>query len=224
MTHSYTLPFRILPSRPALFLTMHTRFHSRIPSSPRNEKSRNITSTPKYCHTDTSENSTMRDLSNVDVLIVGAGPAGLMMASSLVRSGVSFRIIERRYAYDKPTLLTPRIPFSFSDLTYKIGQPGNRQVTVMAFSQGQWKFSRCVWSRLFLSHFLTCSFFYSTSDSYFFWFNSMSRQTYGLLSRLLEEGNHIHMAVRLSVHYACAISAQTFSKSLFPVYPISERG
>jgi len=40
----------------------------------------------------------------------------------------------------------------------------------------------------------------------------MLRQTYGLLGRLLEEGNHIHMAVRLSFHYACAISVQTFSR------------
>src|SRR5258706_15710012 len=104
MTHSYTLRFRILPSKPALSFTTHTRIHSRTLSSLRNAKSHNITSTPKYCRTNTGENATMRDLCNVDVLIIGAGPAGLMMASSLVRSGVSFRIIERRYAYDRPAL------------------------------------------------------------------------------------------------------------------------
>ena len=104
MTHSYTLRFRILPSKPVLFLTTHSRIHSRTPSGPWNAKSHSISSTPKHSHINISENPTMRDLCNVDVLIVGAGPAGLMMASSLVRSGVSFRIIERRYAYDKLTL------------------------------------------------------------------------------------------------------------------------
>ena len=101
MTHSCTLRFRILPSKPFLFLTTHTRMHSRTQPGTWNAKSYGISSTPKHSHTDISEKATMRDLCNVDVLIVGAGPAGLMMASSLVRSGVSFRIIERRYAYDK---------------------------------------------------------------------------------------------------------------------------
>lgn len=34
-------------------------------------------------------------------------------------------------------------------------------------------------------------------------------QTYGLLSRLLEEGNHVHMAVRL---FASVVIARMFSE------------
>ncbi|KAK7206649.1 FAD binding domain-containing protein [Myxozyma melibiosi] len=34
--------------------------------------------------------------SNVDVLIIGAGPAGLMTATWLARTGVSCRIIDKR--------------------------------------------------------------------------------------------------------------------------------
>ena len=35
--------------------------------------------------------------SYVDVLIVGAGPAGLMAANALARAGINVRIIEKRY-------------------------------------------------------------------------------------------------------------------------------
>jgi len=36
------------------------------------------------------------DPSHIDVLIVGAGPAGLMCANALVRAGVNVRVIDRR--------------------------------------------------------------------------------------------------------------------------------
>src|SRR5260221_4996761 len=36
------------------------------------------------------------DPSHLDVLIVGAGPAGLMCANALVRAGVNVRVIDRR--------------------------------------------------------------------------------------------------------------------------------
>jgi phenol 2-monooxygenase len=35
--------------------------------------------------------------SYVDVLIIGAGPAGLMAANALARAGTSVRIVEKRY-------------------------------------------------------------------------------------------------------------------------------
>ena len=35
--------------------------------------------------------------SDVDVLIIGAGPAGLMCANGLARAGVKARIIDQRY-------------------------------------------------------------------------------------------------------------------------------
>lgn len=38
------------------------------------------------------------DPSYVDVLIVGAGPAGLMCANALARAGVNVRVIDRRCA------------------------------------------------------------------------------------------------------------------------------
>ena len=34
--------------------------------------------------------------SNVDVLIIGAGPAGLMAANALAKSGVNVRIVDKR--------------------------------------------------------------------------------------------------------------------------------
>ena len=166
MTHSYTLRFRILRSKPVLFLTTRTRIHSRTPSGPWNTKSHSISSTPKHSHTNISEKPTMRELCNVDVLIVGAGPAGLMMASSLVRSGVSFRIIERRYAYDKLTLphSSHSILFFGSNLSVRsalqqAGHGDGLQPRTMEVLQVR------VLQTLFLCPFLTCSPIYSASDS-----------------------------------------------------------
>lgn len=36
----------------------------------------------------------------VDVLVIGAGPAGLMCAQGLKRAGVDVRIIDQRYVLD----------------------------------------------------------------------------------------------------------------------------
>ena len=36
--------------------------------------------------------------SEVDVLIIGAGPAGLMCANALVHAGVNIKIVDKRYA------------------------------------------------------------------------------------------------------------------------------
>ena len=38
-------------------------------------------------------------VSSVDVLIVGAGPAGLMAANALARAGVSVRIVDKRFVF-----------------------------------------------------------------------------------------------------------------------------
>ena len=35
----------------------------------------------------------------VDVLIVGAGPAGLMCANALARAGIKVRIIDQKYVF-----------------------------------------------------------------------------------------------------------------------------
>ena len=34
---------------------------------------------------------------HVDVLIIGAGPAGLMCANALAHAGISVRIVDKRY-------------------------------------------------------------------------------------------------------------------------------
>ena len=46
--------------------------------------------------------------STADVLIIGAGPAGLMAANALNRAGVSVRIVDKRYE----SLLNPLSLFS----------------------------------------------------------------------------------------------------------------
>ena len=38
--------------------------------------------------------------STVDVLVIGAGPAGLMAANALASAGVNVRIIDQRYAHN----------------------------------------------------------------------------------------------------------------------------
>ena len=40
--------------------------------------------------------STVAKESHVDVLIVGAGPAGVMCANALIQAGVNVRIIDKR--------------------------------------------------------------------------------------------------------------------------------
>ena len=48
--------------------------------------------------------------SKIDVLILGAGPAGLMCANALSRAGISVRIVDKRYVvavYDRFVCLTP---------------------------------------------------------------------------------------------------------------------
>ena len=116
MTHLHTLHFRILPSQRSLFGTVPTGVYSQTSPNSRNAQFRNLTSTPKSHHTNISKKATQRDLAKVDVVIIGAGPAGLMMASSLVRAGIPFRIIERRYVCDQSTLphSPPRVSHLFS--------------------------------------------------------------------------------------------------------------
>ena len=50
----------------------------------------------RLLHRHPSRLSTMSTRSNVDVLIVGAGPAGLMCAHGLARAGVNVRIVDQR--------------------------------------------------------------------------------------------------------------------------------
>ena len=43
-----------------------------------------------------SQSSSTVQESKVDVLVIGAGPAGLMCAQALVRAGVNVRVIDKR--------------------------------------------------------------------------------------------------------------------------------
>ena len=52
---------------------------------------------------------TQSKASMVDVLIVGAGPAGIMAANALARAGVSVRIVDKRSVIFKSTLLAALI-------------------------------------------------------------------------------------------------------------------
>jgi hypothetical protein len=52
---------------------------------------------PSGVYTATPLPSSMSTKSNVDVLIIGAGPAGLMCANGLARAGVTVRIIDQRW-------------------------------------------------------------------------------------------------------------------------------
>lgn len=91
----------------------------------------------------------------------------------------------------------------------------------MACNQGQWKYSKCVSSRLcFYAIFLLAlsSILHPTP---ILLIDLMLTQTYGLLGRLLEEGNHIHMVVRYP-SFRFAVFGQTFSKFLMPVYPVRD--
>jgi phenol 2-monooxygenase len=40
--------------------------------------------------------------SDVDVLVIGAGPAGLMCANGLTKAGVNVRVIDKRYCAVSP--------------------------------------------------------------------------------------------------------------------------
>ena len=37
--------------------------------------------------------------SKVDVLVIGAGPAGVMAGNALAKAGINVRVIDKRYAY-----------------------------------------------------------------------------------------------------------------------------
>jgi NADPH-dependent 2,4-dienoyl-CoA reductase/sulfur reductase-like enzyme len=63
------------------------------PNRPRLIPSAGIGPAP---HRYPSHPSAMSTKSNVDVLIIGAGPAGLMCANGLARAGVNVRIIDQR--------------------------------------------------------------------------------------------------------------------------------
>jgi NADPH-dependent glutamate synthase beta subunit-like oxidoreductase len=82
--------------------------------------------------------STTRE-SDVDVLIIGAGPAGLMAANALARNGVKVRIIDQRSV--SPTLLwySALLISCFKD---QLRSPQDKR---MVFSQEQLRFSRLVY-------------------------------------------------------------------------------
>ena len=82
--------------------------------------------------------STIRE-SDVDVLIIGAGPAGLMAANALARNGVKVRIIDQRLVASTLFWCSAPLNSCFKD---QLRFPQDKR---MVFNQEQLRFSRLVY-------------------------------------------------------------------------------
>jgi len=82
--------------------------------------------------------STIRE-SDVDVLIIGAGPAGLMAANALARNGVKVRIIDQRLVASNLLRCSAPLNSCFKD---QLRSPQDKR---MVFNQEQLRFSRLVY-------------------------------------------------------------------------------
>ena len=79
----------------------------------------------------------MADAEFCDVLIVGAGPAGLFLANSLARLNVNFKNIDKRY------VILRTYPFLFNiRLFFCTGRLAKLMVTQMVFNLALWKSGR----------------------------------------------------------------------------------
>jgi choline dehydrogenase-like flavoprotein len=124
--------------------------------------------------------------SYVDVLIVGAGPAGLMCANALVRAGINVRIIDKRYA-----------PFYGLDDIFTQVPPscvGQSRLLLARQTASSHELSKCCRQ---VQHSLTPTL-RNLSCS-----RSMPRasiQSYGLADRLLSQAAIMVMAVSRNTH------------------------
>ena len=73
--------------------------------------------------------------SYVDVLIIGAGPAGVMCANALIQAGVNVRIVDQRYA------ITPSAVASADTSVCITGRKDLKRVRRMVASHARWRFS-----------------------------------------------------------------------------------
>lgn len=110
--------------------------------------------------------------SEVDVLIIGAGPAGIMCANGLARAGVNVRIIDQRCGATSGRLQIFRAYFS-RPVKISAGQADSVQPRTIEVLQVRLSVSPD------LNHVI-----------------QILEQSYGLAERLLREGNQLHMAVR----------------------------
>lgn len=127
--------------------------------------------------------------SHVDVLIVGAGPAGVMACNALAKNGVNVRIVDIRWASRSPIRCTSGcsrcsttpLLIHHCQTSESCRWPCGRSTTENTGGPQGIKLSKI--------------FFQSTT------LISMSiQQSYGLADKVFEKGNQMHMAVSLKVH------------------------
>lgn len=112
--------------------------------------------------------------SNVDVLIIGAGPAGLMAANAFAAAGVNVRAVDKRCVegLSITNLLTTLHCISRPSKVAAGQADGIQPRTIEVFQA-----SHIIWA---------------SPPCPFILFHS--RQSYGLADRLLREGNQMHFA------------------------------
>ena len=87
--------------------------------------------------------STAGNAAHVDVLIVGAGPAGLMAANALARAGVKIRIIDLRYEFHSLFIKEILIYHTFRPTSVSAGQADGIMPRTMELFQ--------VWPSMYLT-------------------------------------------------------------------------
>ena len=75
--------------------------------------------------------------SNVDVLIIGAGPAGLMASNAFAAAGVNVRVVDKRCV-----ITTLICGLDLYNIRYMTDQVKSPQVRQMVFSPARLKSSR----------------------------------------------------------------------------------
>ena len=128
--------------------------------------------------------------SEVDVLIVGAGPAGLMACNALAKSRVNVRIVDRRRVYIYPEM-------RFRARTYCINRPAKVAAGQADGLQPRTLEVLQVYSYILVTHDLP----------------THCDQSYGLAERLLRDANQMHMAVSVKLQH-CYIAFNWASVSM----------
>ena len=123
--------------------------------------------------------------SHVDVLIIGAGPAGVMACNALARNGVNVCIVDQK--------LVSCSVFNYTENSLSL------RPTKVAAGQADAIQPRTIEVLQVRSYPL----FYCQ-------FRLSSVQSYGLAQRLLEEGNQMHMAVIASPNHLPILSENYF--------------
>ena len=114
--------------------------------------------------------------SEVDVLVIGAGPAGLMCANGFAKAGVNVRIIDKKYATRMPEAMLIKLNV---DRLMNEDPARSRLAMQMASSHGLLK---CCKYAYYFRRILA-------------WHSHHREQSYGLADRLLRDACQLHMVV-----------------------------